>query len=457
MQGQALAPPIPAKVGPPEKRVWPFGTIRTIVRNPIEAWPQSIYREPVVRRRFLKQDAIFLCDPDLIRQVLVDQSEAFTKSEAMRRSLEPALGDALLTAEGARWRWQRRTAAPIFRHDRILGFVPAMIEAARRTRDRWLALPPGAEIEVAREMMRTTFEIILETMLSGAGNMDVSKVERGITSYLDSTSWVIALTLLKAPAWLPYPGKAHADRSRDYLRSETLRIVAERRASGERRNDLITLLLEAKDPETGQAMTDREIADNLITFITAGHETTALALTWAFYLLSLHPQAETRIREEIETVTGGDELQAEHVDQLAFTRQVMSETMRLYPPAPVVVRTPVRDVDLGSEKLARGTLVYVPIYAVHRHEKLWDEPDRFDPERFQPDAVKARRRYAYLPFGAGPRICIGMSFALVEATVILAELVRATSLRLRPGYHPKLKMRITLRPAAGMPMVRQAA
>ena len=449
--------PIPAKVAAPEKRVWPFGTIRTIVRNPIEAWPRRIYTDALVRRRFMAQDAVFVSDPDLIRQVLVDQNDAFTKSEAMRRSLEPALGDALLTAEGARWKWQRRTAAPIFRHDRILGFVPAMIAAAQRTRDRWLATPAGGEIEVGREMMRTTFEIILETMLSGRGDMDVAKVETGITRYLDSTSWVIALTLLRAPHWLPYPGRRQAERSRDYLRSETLRIVAQRRASGEARNDLITLLLEAKDPDTGQTMTDREIADNLITFITAGHETTALALTWTFYLLSIHPEAEARIRDEIEAVTAGGPLCTEHVDALSYTRQVISESMRLYPPAQVVVRTATRDLQLGPEPIAEGTLVYVPIYAVHRHEKLWDDPDRFDPDRFRPEAVKARHRYAYLPFGAGPRICIGMSFALIEATVILAELVRATSLRLRPGYDPALKMRITLRPAQGMPMLRQSA
>jgi cytochrome P450 len=220
------------------------------------------------------------------------------------------------------------------------------------------------------------------------------------------------------------------------------------------RNDLVTLLLQARDPETGQSMTDREIADNLITFITAGHETTALALTWTFYLLSLYPEAEARIRAEIESVTGGGALAAEHIDQLAYTRQVISEAMRLYPPAPVVVRTAMRDLQLGDEPVEKGTLVYVPIYAVHRHEKLWHKPDSFDPDRFRPEIVKGRHRYAYLPFGAGPRICIGMSFALIEATVILAELVRATSLRLRPDYVPELKMRITLRPAAGMPMMR---
>jgi cytochrome P450 len=263
---------------------------------------------------------------------------------------------------------------------------------------------------------------------------------------------VIALTLLRAPAWLPYPGKRRAGAARDHLRGALLRIARERRRAGAPRADLVALLLEARDPETGRAMDDREIADNLLTFITAGHETTALALAWTFYLLSLHPDAEAGVLEEIAAVTGGAELQAADLDRLVYTRQVLQEAMRLYPPAPVVVRAAVRDVRIGDEVVRAGSPTYVPVYAVHRHAALWDEPDRFDPERFAPGPARARHRYAYLPFGAGPRICIGMGFAMLEAVAILATLLPAVALRLRPGYRPELKLRITLRPAAGMPM-----
>ncbi len=430
----------------------PLPTLRLLaaaVRNPIETWPEAVYREPVYRRRLAGRDSVFVCDPELIRLVLVEQAGAFVKGETMRRALEPALGTGLLTAEGEHWRWQRRTASPTFRNERILGFAPQMAAAAERTAERWRGLN-GAEVDVAREMTLTTYDIIAETMLGGGG--DPHRVERAITDYLDPLGWVIAMSLIRAPAWLPYPGRRRGDRARRFLRDEIGRIIARRRASDEARNDLVSLLLEARDSETGQAMGDVDLADNILTFINAGHETTALALTWTLYLLDRHPEAAQRIRAEVRGVVGDGPVLPEHVGALSFTRQVLSESMRLYPPAAIVIREAARDVTVGAIRLAAGAQVYVPIYAVHRHAMLWDDPDAFDPERFSPQAARERHRYAYLPFGAGPRICIGMSFALVEATVILAALLRAFRPRLRPGFTPEPELRVTLRPGNGMPM-----
>ncbi|KTS30735.1 cytochrome P450 [Methylobacterium indicum] len=444
--------PVLARITPPAQPLGPWRFLSTVVRNPLEAWPEAIYREPVYTSTVLGNSSLFVMAPNLIRRVMVDEADAFEKSEVLRRALSPALGDAILTADGARWRWQRRAAAPIFRAERIRSFVPAMIAAAERTRDA-LAAAPGVEVDIAQTMMRTTFEIIVETMLPGAGGIDAARVERGITDYLESTSWVVALTLLRAPAWLPFPGRAKAERAKTYLRDELLRLAAEGRRTGtEGRNDLLSLLLAARDPETGQAMDDRDVADNLLTFVTAGHETTALALTWALYLLSHHPESEALIAAEVEAATAGGPLAPEHVDALPYTRQVILEAMRLYPPVPVVVRAALRDVDLDGIPVKAGTPITIPIYAVHRHAALWDEPERFDPARFAPEAAKARDRYAYLPFAAGPRICIGMGFALSEAVAILAVLVRSLRFSLRPGTLPVLKQRITLRPSEGMPM-----
>ena len=444
--------PVLARITPPAQPLGPWRFLSTVVRNPLEAWPETIYREPVYTSTVLGNSSLFVMAPNLIRRVMVDDADAFEKSEVLRRALSPALGDAILTADGARWRWQRRAAAPIFRAERIRSFVPAMIAAAERTRDA-LAAASGAEVDLAQTMMRTTFEIIVETMLPGAGGIDAARVERGITDYLESTSWVVALTLLRAPAWLPFPGRAKAERAKTYLRDELLRLAAEGRRTGtEGRNDLLSLLLAARDPETGQAMDDRDVADNLLTFVTAGHETTALALTWALYLLSHHPESEALIAAEVEAATAGGPLAPEHVDALPYTRQVILEAMRLYPPVPVVVRAALRDVDLDGIPVRAGTPITIPIYAVHRHAALWDEPERFDPARFAPEAAKARDRYAYLPFAAAPRICIGMGFALSEAVAILAVLVRSLRFSLRPGYLPVLKQRITLRPSEGMPM-----
>ncbi|MEJ0047957.1 MAG: cytochrome P450 [Rhodospirillales bacterium] len=216
--------------------------------------------------------------------------------------------------------------------------------------------------------------------------------------------------------------------------------------------DLLAHLARAQDPETGTPMDRDRVIDNILTFILAGHETTALALTWTFYLLSHHPAVATATRDEVQAVTGGAPVTAAHLDGLVLTRQVIMEAMRLYPPAGVIGRIAMRDLNVGGLPIATGTLVLVPIYAIHRHRTLWQEPERFDPERFMPAATAARHRYAYLPFGAGPHTCIGMNFALIEAIVILATVLQGAGLRLRPGHDPGMRLRITLRPARGMPM-----
>jgi cytochrome P450 len=441
-----------ARIIPPESPLGGLALLRAVIRNPLEALPREAFEQPVTRRSVLGRERLFVTAPEPIGEVLLSKAGAFEKSDAMRRALAPALGDAILTADGERWRWQRRAVAPIFRPDRVQSFLGPMLAAAERTRDRWLALPSGSTIDLAHEMMRTTFDIIVETMLSGHAAVDVARVEKGITDYLESTGWSIALAMVKAPAWAPYPGQRRAARARDYLRDELLRLVSDRRRLGSAREDLIALLLAARDPETGQAMEDRDIADNLLTFITAGHETTALALTWAFYLLARHEEEEAGLLAEIAAVTGGGPLRPEAASRLVRTRQAVQEVLRLYPPAPIVARTATQAVEIGGHAIGAGTTVIIPVLATHRLAEHWPDPHRFDPARFAPEASAGRHRYAWLPFGAGPRICIGLGFALEEATVILATLLPALRLRPEPGFDPGLQMRITLRPARGMPM-----
>jgi cytochrome P450 len=441
----------PVAIEPPPEPLPFFRFLRTLVRNPLRTWPQPVYEEALFGTQGARGSALFVMAPALIRQVLLDDADAFTKGVMNQRALGPALGDAILTSDGARWRWQRRAAAPIFRHERIERLLPAMIAVASRTRDAWLELSPGTEIDVAHEMMRTTFAIILETMLPDAQAIDAGLIERAITDNLETVSWVIALTILGAPSWFPYPGVLKARRGRRHLREALDAVLARARGGGER-DDLLSMLAHAQDPETGRTMRDTDLRDNLLTFITAGHETTAQALTWTFYLLSLHPGVEQQVRSEIARVAGADALRPEHLEALTLTKQVIAEAMRLYPPAALLVRQASRALSIGGEEVAPGTLVYVPIYAVHRHRAYWDMPDAFDPTRFAPEAVKVRDRYVYLPFGAGPRACIGMSFAQMEAAAVLAVLLPSVRLRLRPGYVPEPKLRVTLRPAKGMPM-----
>jgi cytochrome P450 len=443
---------IPARIDPPPEPLSLLPLLRAMVRNPIESWPRAVYREHLHRSRMPGRDAVFVMCPALIRQVLVDDPDSFEKGSMTRRVLGPVLGDAILTAEGDRWRAQRRATAPLFRREQLLDFLPVMIAAAERTRDRWLSYPAASEIDVTREMTRTTLDIVLATMLSASGASNPHRIERAIADYLESTSWVMALTILGAPRWVPYPGMRKAARARDFLKQFVVDLTNEITYSEVFRKDLMSLLIRANDPQTGRLMSETDVRENILTFVMAGHETTALALTWTFYLLSLHPQIEERVRSEIATVTGGTPVRGEHIDSLRYTQQVIQEAMRLYPPAPLIVREARRVLQLGTETIGPGTFVYVPVYAVHRHEEFWDRPDLFDPDRFTPEAIKTRDRYVYLPFGAGPRICVGMSFALMEATAVLAVLLSSLRLRLRPDYIPQPKLRITLRPANGMPM-----
>ncbi len=440
-----------ASAGLPLHRRPVLRTLRRTIANPLNAWPAQLATQAVVRTSLLGRETLFVTEPALIGALLNDQADAFLKGETMARVLRPALGRGLLTAEGAHWRWQRRAAAPVFRPDRLDGFLPAMLASAARMRGRWQALAPETEVELCHEMTRTTFDIITATMLSDGDAIDPAGVARNIDDYLRSVGWAIALGLAGAPGWTPYPGRRRAERACAALRCDMLRLIAERRSASERRGDLLGLLLDAHDGEGGQTMDDDEVADNLLTFIAAGHETTAVALSWTVRLLAEHPPLAARLRDEVAVVTGGEPLAPAHVARLALTRQVVQEAMRLFPPAAALVRRATRDVTLDGLAVAAGTAVYVPIYALHRRAALWPDPDRFDPDRFAPELVRGRHRYAYLPFGGGPRICIGAGFAMLEAVAILATLLPAIDLVAPSGARPAPMLRITLRPTGGLP------
>ncbi len=431
-------------------------TLRTalkVIRNPLDAIPAEAFTEPLLRLHAAGTERIYLMDPALIHEALVRNDANLVKGRETRRTLGPALGDGLLTAEGAHWRAQRRSAAPVFAPARMDSLAPAMLEAARRTRDRWLALPPGAEVKLGHEMMRTTFDIIVATMLSGGGGLDVARVERAVTTYLAPTGWVLAYSLFQLPQWTPYPGRGAARNAAAYMRGVLLAHVAQRRRGEGEAHDLLALLLAARDPETGAGFSDVEIADNLITFIAAGHETTALGLAWTLHLLERHPHVRDRLLAELDAVVGEGEVELEHLDRLTYTRQVFNEAMRLFPPAPITSREVATAFDLGPVRAPKGAALILPIYAIHRHRRLWDDPERFDPDRFAAEAVRARPRHAFMPFGAGARVCIGSAFAVMEATAVLAVLLRALSLRGDDAApSPRALMRVTLRPQPDIAM-----
>lgn len=430
--------------------------IRAMLRNPLDGLPPEVFTAPMVRGTALGRPVVHVMAPELVQAALAGAAAHLDKGETIRRALGAALGEGLLTAENADWRWQRRAIAPVFRAGGLARFLPAMIAQAEAARDRLRALPPGSAVAIGHETMRLTFDIIVETMLSGPEGFDVNEVEAEVAEYLRLTRWSTLAALAGAPDWLPHPGKRRSATLAAALRRRVEARVAARRAAPlantRPRDDLIDLLLGAADPETGRRMTDAEIGDNLLTFLTAGHETTALALAWTLDLLARHPAIAERLRAEIAAVTGGAPLAPAHVAALAYTRQVFEEALRLYPPAALIVRRVATGFELGGAELAPGTLLVVPVFAIHRHAALWPAPEAFDPGRFAPDQAAARHRYAYLPFGAGPRVCIGAGFAMLEGVAILAVLLRDLRFTALAPEPPAPHLRITLRPATPLMM-----
>lgn len=421
--------------------------------NPIEAWPRAVYEQDHYWAPTpYGPKILMITNPQAIRAVLLDQVHDFGKGALFLRFLKPALGEALLTAEGAHWRWQRHAAAPAFRPETLSRLTPIMSACAQAMLDRWRAAGDGAAVDVAADMVRITFDIILATMLSGGEGIDIERASQEITHYLETLGRPTAADILGLPMMVKRLMSRRGVEATGYLRDTVDAMIARRRSQPKGRGDLVDLLMGAADPETGRAMTDAELRDNIITFIGAGHETTALALTWSLYLLSQDETAAARIRAEVAAVAGTAAIDQTHVERLTFTRQVVLESMRLYPPVSAVPRQADRDTTLLGMPVPKGTLVLVPIYALHRHRAHWDNPDAFIPARFAPEHGLERQRYQFMPFGAGLRICIGMGFAMNEAVAVLATLMRGVRLEHDARHRIRPLVRITMRPEGGMPM-----
>ena len=429
-------------------------------RNYIESIPRGAYEDGVVRISRRGADTLLICEPDIIGEMLVEKAENFERDNVTRRAFAPTIGrNSLFLAEGAEWRWQRRAVAPIFRHDALMSFLPVFTAMAERQAEQWRTLPPGEPVDAAAAMTRTTFDIIVETMLGGSASLDADRYSAAIKVSFETIPWHIIYAQFSLPEWLPYPHRRRAARARDFLHEEIRRTVEARRGTNAEPPDLLDLLLKARDPESGRTMTDEEVVRNLITFITAGHETTSVALTWTLWLLAKDQATQQRLFDEVAIVAGTGAIGPAEIDRLSFCRQVIQEAMRLFPPAPALSRFAKTAMTLGGKSFSQelevsaGTRVHIPIYALHRNVRLWQNPNAFDPDRFAPELAKTYSRYAFLPFGGGLRICIGASFAMIEAAAILATLARAFRFHPVADHKPKPVARVTLRPKGGMPLL----
>jgi cytochrome P450 len=422
------------------------------VKNPLSSLPQAVYEQGIVAYDNGRGVVAWVTDPALIEEVLLARADSFGKTQVEKRVFESTMGDGILTSQGASWKWQRRTAAPLFRPADLAGLVPAMTEAAEEQLRRWAAAPAGSRQAVDRDMTETTFRVISTTMFAGSADAEAAAILHAADKALSTISWDVAAAMLHFPHWLWYPGKYRRARAGRDLREAVRCVLARRRANGLQGNDLLARLARARDPQTGAPMSEKQLVDNLVTFLAAGHETTAKALTWTLYLMARAPEWQHRIRREVREVAGDEPITAEHIEQLTLTRAVLEESMRLYPPAPVMTRQVIEDTVLGGERLPAGAHIVISIFAVHRHRKLWTDPDRFDPDRFLPERKARYARTQFMPFGFGPRTCIGASFAMLEGLAILATLVRRADFEWDGDHAPEPLSRVTLRPKGGMPL-----
>ena len=381
--------------------------------------------------------------PDHAEHVLQANYQNYRKSFNYR-ALRIVMGDGLLTLEGDAWKRQRRLSQPAFHRPTLLHVVEEMARCARDLCERWEKLPDGTVLDVAEEMTRLTLRIAGRTLFSVEVEGDASGFAGAVTL---ASRFVVDRTrsIIRLPVQVPTPGNLRVRRALGVLDRVVYRIIEDRRRSANGEQDLLSLLMHAKDADTGEAMSDLQLRDEVLTFLSAGHETTANALTWTLYLLSAHPAERRRLEAEVQTA-GGD------LQKLPFTKSVIEESLRLYPPAWFIERQANEEDRLGDYRVARNAVVGLCPFTLHRDPRFWDDPEGFDPDRFSPAASAGRPRFAYLPFGAGPRTCIGAQFALWELQTVLATLCARFRLDLVPGHPIELDPLVTLRSKHGMKM-----
>jgi len=444
-------PVLPAPV-PHHGRLPLFRFFRILRDNMIATYSAEAYESEIVERKIFGRCRFIVSQPAAIKRVLLDNAAGYRKTEITRRILEPGLGKGLITSEGETWRRHRRTMSASFGHGSISAYTPIMSGAAQELAAEWSSLGAGAAVDVARAMSKVTLHIISRTMFSTDSDVMGDIIEQGAGRYQAEMRPNI-MDFLGFPAWLAgLPRFGIADRALRKFDAQIDRLIASRSSGSGGPRDLLSRLIAARDEQTGGGMTAEELRDHVITIFMAGHETTAMAMTWIWYLLSQHPREEAKLHAELASVLGGRPPTDEDLGKLPYTRMVIEESMRLYPPVHTIAREALADDVLSGRRVPKGSSVLIVPWVLHRHRLLWQDPGRFLPERFSATCCAARPRFSYLPFGDGRRICIGAAFAMAEATVLLATLAQRYRLQLVPGHPVEPLGLITLRARYGMQM-----
>ena len=446
----------PAPVPRPRSRIPSFlEVVRTVVRNPLEMWGEPSYEDPWILAKFINERTLIANDPGLIRHVLVENARNYRMATIRQLILRPILRDGLLTAEGETWKRSRKAMAPVFTPRNIDRFAGTMLERTEFYTGHYDdAAKTGAVRDIAHDMTELTFDILSMTLFSGDVVTETDDFAGDVERLLHTMGRVDPLDLVKAPSWVPRLTRLHGRKVMAQFRAIVDKTIAARRdrmrEGADVPDDFLTLLLRQ---EGDAGLSSEEIQDNIITFIGAGHETTARALGWTLFCLSKAPWEREIVEAEIDAFFAGEmPPPAKWLERLPKTRAVFEEAMRLYPPAPSINRAAIADDKYESQEIKAGVTVLIMPWTLHRHRALWENPDAFMPSRFWPENRDRIDRYQYLPFGAGPRICIGMGFALQEAVIALAVLLHRFRFDCTAECNPWPVQKLTTQPDGGLPM-----
>jgi cytochrome P450 len=399
--------------------------------------------------------SFMLTNPSHIEHVLQTNSRNYRKGR-IYKELRPSTGDGLFVSDGEVWRRQRRLAQPAFHRQRIASFAKIMTDSVEEMLGRWrLCAEKGSPVEVDVEMLRLTLGIVGKALFSRDLSYGADAVSRSFDVIREYTMRRLT-SIVKLPLRFPSPRNRRFQKAVANADRLVYDLIAERRRGGGNADDLLSLLMAARDEETGETLSDQELRDQTLTLIGAGYETTTQALCWAWYLLAKHPHVEERLRAELASVLGGRTPAFDDLPQLQYTLMVFQEAMRLYPPAWMLSRTAVGDDEIGGHRIPANAEILLLLYVTHRHPQYWGNPDAFDPENFSPEKTAARPPYAYFPFGGGPRQCIGNNFALMEAQLIIATIAQKYRLRLATEEAVEAEPSVTLRPRGGLKMTLHA-
>lgn len=430
--------------------------LRQLSRNPLAIWSDYHFEDPIIEQTWIGGHSIILNDPDAIRHCFIENADNYRHEDVRQRVLKPFLREGLLTAEGRHWRRSRRIMSPVFTPRHVNSFANTMLDVSDRFAEG-MRSRIHRPVDISSEMVHMTYDILIETLFSGQSVVDGEELTDSIAHVLETSGRVHPFDVLGAPDWMPRPGRLSARRPINDLRSMIDQLIEARSRQIEADetvpDDFLTLLIKARsDDGSGAKLTQQDVNDNIVTFIGAGHETTARSLGWALYLLAEAPHYMKQLQAELDAAPLDETPPAEWLELLPFTRAVFEEAMRLYPPATNLLRQAKSPDTVGGRTVHKDTIIMVSLWLLHRHRLHWDRPDAFDPSRFLPENRERIDRLVYLPFGIGQRVCIGAKFAMQEGVIALASLLRRYSFQYIDDQPPSPVQKVTLQPETGMLM-----